>query len=45
MVTPTFAPMEMRAVDALPEGSEWLYEPKWENAGISRFPLKIIGNA
>jgi ATP-dependent DNA ligase len=25
-----FAPMEMRAVDAIPDGPEWQYEPKWD---------------
>ena len=24
------APMEARSVDAIPEGSEWQYEPKWD---------------
>jgi hypothetical protein len=45
MVTPSFGPMEMRAVNALPDGPEWLYEPKWENAGITRFPLITIDRA
>ena len=30
MVTPAFAAMEMRAVDSIPEGPGWLYEPKWD---------------
>ena len=29
MKTP-FAPMEARLVDALPEGAEWQFEPKWD---------------
>ena len=30
MVTPEFAPMEMRSVDSIPDGPNWLYEPKWD---------------
>lgn len=26
----SFAPMESKSVDAIPEGDEWLYEPKWD---------------
>jgi hypothetical protein len=22
--------MELRSVDAIPDGPQWLYEPKWE---------------
>ena len=29
-VTPPLAPMEAKLVDALPEGSGWQYEPKWD---------------
>jgi len=29
-VAPPYPPMEARSVDALPEGAEWLYEPKWD---------------
>jgi len=25
-----YAPMEARLVDALPEGRQWQYEPKWD---------------
>ena len=25
-----FAAMEARSVDAIPEGPEWQYEPKWD---------------
>ncbi|BDE06011.1 ATP-dependent DNA ligase [Vulcanimicrobium alpinum] len=30
MVDAQYAPMEMRAVDAIPEGPAWQYEPKWD---------------
>ena len=30
MLKPPIAPMEARSVDAIPEGSEWQYEPKWD---------------
>jgi len=30
MVTAAFAPMEMRAVPAIPDGPGWLFEPKWD---------------
>jgi ATP-dependent DNA ligase len=30
IVTPALAPMELRAVDTIPDGSEWQYEPKWD---------------
>ncbi len=26
----TFAPMEAKSADAIPEGDAWLYEPKWD---------------
>jgi ATP-dependent DNA ligase len=29
-VTPPYAPMEAKAVTAIPSGAEWLYEPKWD---------------
>jgi ATP-dependent DNA ligase len=29
-VKPGYAPMEARVVDALPEGPQWEYEPKWD---------------
>ena len=29
-MTRDFAPMEMRSVEAIPDGPEWLYEPKWD---------------
>ena len=29
-MTPDFAPMEMKSVDAIPDGPEWQYEPKWD---------------
>ena len=29
-VKPGVAPMEARLVDALPEGANWRYEPKWD---------------
>jgi ATP-dependent DNA ligase len=29
-VNPDFAPMEMRSVATIPDGPEWLYEPKWD---------------
>jgi ATP-dependent DNA ligase len=29
-VTPDLAPMELRAVDAIPDGANWQYEPKWD---------------
>jgi ATP-dependent DNA ligase len=29
-VTHDFPPMEMRSVETIPSGSEWLYEPKWD---------------
>jgi ATP-dependent DNA ligase len=29
-VTPDFAPMEMKSVDAIPDGPDWQYEPKWD---------------
>jgi ATP-dependent DNA ligase len=30
MMPPPFAPMELRSVAAIPDGPEWLYEPKWD---------------
>lgn len=39
------APMDLRSAAAIPDGPQWLYEPKWENAGISRIPLKTIYGA
>ena len=27
---PPLIPMEARSVDAIPEGAEWQYEPKWD---------------
>ncbi len=30
IVTPDLAPMELRAVDAIPDGPQWQYEPKWD---------------
>jgi ATP-dependent DNA ligase len=29
-VNADFAPMEMRSVASIPDGPEWLYEPKWD---------------
>jgi ATP-dependent DNA ligase len=29
-MTPDIAPMEMRPVDAIPDGPGWQYEPKWD---------------
>jgi ATP-dependent DNA ligase len=29
-ITPGYAPMESRSVDALPVGPQWQYEPKWD---------------
>ena len=29
-IRPTIAPMEAKAVEALPEGEGWAYEPKWD---------------
>ena len=29
-VTPGYAPMESRSVDAIPVGPQWQYEPKWD---------------
>src|SRR5687767_13773010 len=29
-IHPPFAPMEALSVDAIPEGGEWQYEPKWD---------------
>jgi ATP-dependent DNA ligase len=29
-MTPDFAPMEMRSIESIPSGPEWMYEPKWE---------------
>ncbi len=29
-IQPPFLPMEARQVDALPEGDDWQYEPKWD---------------
>ena len=29
-IAPPFPPMEAAAVDEIPEGSEWQYEPKWD---------------
>lgn len=29
-VTPSYAPMEMRAVAEIPTGAQWQYEPKWD---------------
>ncbi len=29
-MTPDFAPMEMRSVEIIPTGPEWMYEPKWD---------------
>jgi len=29
-VTPSYAPMEMRAVAEIPAGAQWQYEPKWD---------------
>lgn len=30
MTSPQFAPMELRSVATIPEGPQWLYEPKWD---------------
>lgn len=30
IVTPDLAPMELRAVAAIPDGPQWQYEPKWD---------------
>jgi ATP-dependent DNA ligase len=30
MVTRELAPMEMRTADAIPDGPDWQYEPKWD---------------
>ncbi len=30
MIPIDYPPMEMRAVDALPDGEQWQYEPKWD---------------
>jgi ATP-dependent DNA ligase len=30
MLKPPLAPMEARSVDAIPEGPDWQYEPKWD---------------
>ena len=30
MLKPPVTPMEARSVDAIPEGPEWQYEPKWD---------------
>ena len=30
MLKPPLAPMEARSVDAVPEGPDWQYEPKWD---------------
>src|ERR1051325_9833981 len=29
-IQPPFAPMEALSVEAIPEGAEWQYEPKWD---------------
>src|SRR5215216_4492005 len=29
-IRPPFPPMEAQLVDAIPEGDEWQYEPKWD---------------
>src|SRR4051812_7272324 len=29
-IQPPFAPMEALSMDAIPEGAEWQYEPKWD---------------
>jgi ATP-dependent DNA ligase len=29
-IQPPFAPMEARTATSIPEGGEWLYEPKWD---------------
>src|ERR1035438_9344904 len=29
-MTAPFAPMELRSVATIPEGPQWLYEPKWD---------------
>src|SRR5947199_10467657 len=29
-IHPPFAPMEALSVEAIPEGGEWQYEPKWD---------------
>ena len=29
-MTPDYAPMEMRSVEAIPDGPDWQYEPKWD---------------
>jgi ATP-dependent DNA ligase len=29
-VRPPFAPMEARTTDEIPQGKEWIYEPKWD---------------
>jgi ATP-dependent DNA ligase len=30
MTVPQFAPMELRSVATIPDGPQWLYEPKWD---------------
>src|SRR5215217_654297 len=29
-IKPPYPPMEAKAVDAIPEGKQWQYEPKWD---------------
>ncbi len=29
-ITPPYPPMEAKTVEVIPEGPEWLYEPKWD---------------
>ena len=31
-IRPPFPPMEARTAAEIPEGSDWLYEPKWGGA-------------
>src|SRR5450631_3819785 len=36
-ITPPYPPMEARAVERIPSGDEWVYEPKWDGFRVLAF--------
>ena len=40
MTVQQLAPMELRSVATIPDGPQWLYEPKWERFSLPRASLR-----
>ena len=38
VIRPPYPPMEALAVDALPPGAEWVFEPRWDGFRCLAFP-------